>query len=105
MPTYAFTVPRGAFRPSPKVDSAVLHIKDIHTPFANTEEEILFFKVIHAGFAHKRKRLAKNLESLARNVIILEACTSLGIDKNARSEDVPLETWLALANYLANEKK
>ncbi|MDB5244487.1 MAG: hypothetical protein JWN18_357, partial [Parcubacteria group bacterium] len=50
-PKLEFTVPRGAFIPAPKVDSAVLTIRDIsRSQFKNREEEERFFALIHAGF-------------------------------------------------------
>jgi 16S rRNA (adenine1518-N6/adenine1519-N6)-dimethyltransferase len=90
-PRYAFTVPKGAFRPAPSVDSAVLAVRDIsRSHFSGAREEKRFFALIHAGFAHKRKRLAKNLEEAG----FTEAATRVG---DVRAEDVSLAEWLALA--------
>lgn len=99
-PTYAFTVPRGAFFPAPKVDSAVLHIADIGRPFETDAQEQRFFEILHAGFAHKRKRLAKNLEAVAPSAIIAKAFAELDLDKNERAEDVSLDTWKKLVGIL-----
>lgn len=102
-PAYAFTVPRGAFVPAPNVDSAVLHISHISgTNFRTTLEEERFFDILRAGFAHKRKRLAKNLEEVSGKEAIMEAFASIGLDPNARAEDVPLPDWLALAKALSD---
>lgn len=89
-PKYEFTVPRGAFSPAPKVDSAVLTIRDIsRTHFPMREAEERFFALLHAGFAHKRKFVRKNLE---------ESGLSAGdIPEKARAEDVPLSAWLTLS--------
>src|SRR3989338_7175342 len=89
MPKYEFTVPRGAFNPAPKVDSAVLTVRDISRKnFANQAEEKQFFTLLHAGFAHKRKFVRKNL---------IDAGFSAGdIPEKARAEDIPLSVWLAL---------
>ena len=91
-PKYEFTVPRGAFRPAPKVDSAVLTVRDISRKnFSSHKQEELFFKLIHAGFAHKRKFVRKNLS---------DAGLSAGnIPEKARAEDLPLQTWLNLIHY------
>ena len=99
-PKYAFTVPRGAFLPAPKVDSAVLHVAEITHPFPSIREEERFFEVLHAGFAHKRKRLAKNLEAVAPAATIAETLVRLGLSKDVRAEEVPLPAWLALATAL-----
>ncbi len=88
-PVYEFTVPRGAFIPAPKVDSAVLTIKNIsRKAFKTKKQEQKFFDLLHAGFAHKRKFVRSNL-------------TSAGFDprdipEKARAEDLPLATWMAL---------
>lgn len=100
-PKYCFTVPRGAFKPAPNVDSAVLHIGDIRADaFASKEEEELFFAVARAGFAHKRKLLAGNLEAVAPREKAAAALARAGIAPNARAEDVSVEGWRMLARLL-----
>jgi 16S rRNA (adenine1518-N6/adenine1519-N6)-dimethyltransferase len=88
-PKREFNVPRGAFNPAPNVDSAVLTVRNISRKnFATKKEEELFFELIHAGFAHKRKFVRKNL---------LEVGLPSGdIPEKARAEDVSLEQWLAI---------
>lgn len=89
-PSYVVTVPRGAFSPPPKVDSAVLSIKAISRKrFTNTAHEERFFSLIHAGFAHKRKKLKKALEPLIGDRVASVA--------DARAEDISLEKWLQLS--------
>jgi len=89
-PKYEFTVKRGAFRPAPKVDSAVLTVRDISRKnFATKKEEERFFALLHAGFAHKRKFVRKNLT---------DAGLPVGsIPEKARAEDLSLAAWLTLA--------
>lgn len=90
-PKLEFTVPRGAFIPAPKVDSAVFTVRDISRKnFASRDMEKRFFALVHAGFAHKRKFVRKNLA---------DAGFPAGdIPEKARAEDVPLSLWLALAH-------
>ncbi len=88
-PAYLFTVPRGAFSPAPKVDSAVLAIRDISRKnFADNATEHRFFELVRAGFAHKRKFVRKNL--------IEAGLPAGGIPEKARAEDLSLPVWLAL---------
>lgn len=89
-PKYVFTVPRGAFKPAPNVDSAVLTIRGISRKhFHAKSKELRFFELLHAGFAHKRKFVRKNLS---------EAGLSAGdIPEKARAEDVPLRVWISLS--------
>jgi len=89
IPKYEFTVPRGAFSPAPNVDSAVLTIRGISRKnFKNNTEEKRFFELLHAGFAHKRKFVRKNLA---------DAGLPVGdIPERARAEDLSLLELLSL---------
>lgn len=88
-PHYEFTVPRGAFRPAPNVDSAVLTIRDISRKhFRARAEEERFFTFVHAGFAHKRKFLANNLKEVGLSIV--------NFPPKTRAEDFQLADWLAL---------
>ena len=96
-PQYIKTVPRGAFAPPPTVDSAILRVEHISRKnFQNKEMEDRFFTLIHAGFAQKRKLLARNLESvLGKNAPLYMQEAS--IPSKARAEDVSLKEWLCLS--------
>ncbi len=88
-PKYEFTVPRGAFVPAPNVDSAVLSIRNISRDnFKTKEEENMFFDLLHAGFAHKRKFVRNNLKEADRN--------GGAVGEKARAEDLSLTEWLEL---------
>lgn len=101
-PEYCFTVPRGAFRPAPNVDSAVLAIRNIDPAmFSGNGQEQAFFSILRAGFAHKRKRLAKNLEAVSSPERIATAFADAALNKDVRPEDVSLGTWRRLAASLA----
>jgi len=100
VPRYCFTVPRGAFRPAPNVDSAVLTITDIQTPFASPKEEEWFFTVMKTGFMHKRKQLGKNLEEIAPGERVKDALMKAGVTEKIRPEDVPLPAWKVIADTL-----
>ena len=89
-PKYEFTVPKGAFVPAPKVDSAVLTIQNIsRTHFPTKQAEERFFEVIRAGFAHKRKFLSSNLKSVGIRL-------SPDMQK-VRAEDLSLSDWLQIS--------
>lgn len=92
-PKYEFTVPRGAFKPAPNVDSAVLSIRDISRKhFATREEGRRFFALIRAGFAHKRKFVRSNLKEFLSE----KALRVAGVYEGARAEDLSLSDWLDL---------
>jgi 16S rRNA (adenine1518-N6/adenine1519-N6)-dimethyltransferase len=102
-PVYEFTVPRGAFKPAPNVDSAVLSIRDItSSAFATPAEEERFFAILHAGFAHKRKQLAKNLEEVSSKESIDSAFLELGLIPTIRAENLTIDAWKKLSQILSS---
>lgn len=111
-PKYIMKVSKKYFSPSPKVDSAIIAINNISKKnFKNISEENNFFKIIKAGFAHKRKVLRKNLENFCQNEKYVEVGLpkidevfgELGISSNARAEDVSFEKWLKISRNLSTE--
>ncbi|MDP2624806.1 MAG: 16S rRNA (adenine(1518)-N(6)/adenine(1519)-N(6))-dimethyltransferase RsmA, partial [Candidatus Peregrinibacteria bacterium] len=57
-------VPPSHFKPMPKVDSTILNITIYGKPIIEQTDIGNFFKMIHAGFGHRRKKLLKNLGPL-----------------------------------------
>ena len=57
--------------------------------FSTHEEEQLFFALVRAGFAHKRKFVRKNLTD--------SGLSAGNIAEKARAEDLSLQEWLNLA--------
>jgi len=93
-PKIIMKVPARYFSPAPKVDSAVISIKNISrkTFLENNINEEKFWEIIHAGFAHKRKKLSSNLKKLhygGNPSVVLEL-------KNKRAEDLSLLDWISL---------
>lgn len=94
------TVGRGAFNPQPNVDSAVLNIERISKKKLGGVNEKLFFNILHAGFAHKRKQLLPNLSSLYKKDDLLRIFEVCKINPKSRAEDLALETWVKLCNTI-----
>lgn len=88
-PKMVIKVPARYFSPAPKVDSAVISIKNISKRFFTDNQiaENRFWEVLHAGFAHKRKKLSGNLKKL-NNFHLPENL------KNKRAEEMTLADWL-----------
>ncbi len=104
-PTLAYKVSKGSFFPIPKVDSAILKIANISRKnFKNQYHEQLFFKLIHAGFAHKRKFALSNIRHVFPTFPIETIAHELLIPSNARAEDIHLTTWLLFAERLCSYK-
>lgn len=99
-PRHIERVLAGSFAPAPKVDSAVIVIGNISKEFFGNIEEQRFFEIVRAGFASKRKKLSSNLASIIKKEEVIDAFRKLGLDENARAEDIDIETWKKLAANL-----
>jgi 16S rRNA (adenine1518-N6/adenine1519-N6)-dimethyltransferase len=91
-----FDVPPNAFRPVPKVWSAIVRLKPKEN--VEIENEDLFRQIISAGFAQKRKTILNNLKNAPQNLKekivdaekLLESCE---IDSKRRAETLTIEEW------------
>lgn len=90
-------VPRGAFRPSPNVDSAVVRLDPKAAPDA--EKVIALAKV---GFSSRRKQLHGNLSGpgIATSAAVKAALASMGLPETARAENVSVHNWIALRRLI-----
>ncbi len=100
-PSIVAKVTRGNFSPPPSVDSAILLVDGISRDFFTDINETMFFKVVRAGFASKRKFLASNLSMFDKGEV-LRAFAACGIPEKARAEDVPLDVWGRLVEKLTD---
>ncbi len=100
-PKYIEKVSKKYFSPVPKVDSAIIGIYNIGADIFSKISQDLYFKVIKAGFAHKRKFLLSNLEKSGLDGEKLsEIFQNIGISIKARPEDVPFELWIDLVKKI-----
>lgn len=92
----AFEVPARAFTPPPKVDSAVVVLDPLDTPFSDLKT---LGRVTHSAFGQRRKMLRRSLRSLAeQNDLVLEDwLEGAGVDPKARPETLPVKAFQALA--------
>lgn len=91
-------VSRGSFFPSPAVDSAVIAIKDIH---AQKDSE-RFFKLVNAGFHHKRKMLVNNLAEVfdLSKPQVQNICRNASLIEGVRAEELSVSDWVKLDKLL-----
>lgn len=109
-PEILFEVSRGSFMPAPNVDSAVIRLKIRKTPPVAVTNEKLFFRVVKAAFAQRRKTAVNSISNtMALNKqVVAESFEAAGIPANARAEALTLEQFGALSNRLdeaARERK
>ena len=98
----ALRVPPGAFRPPPKVDSAVLHLRVLRAPRIPLADPGRFESVVRAAFAQRRKMLANALAAglgLPLDVV-RRAATAANVDPTRRAETLSLSEFAALATGL-----
>jgi len=98
-PRIVHFIPRGAFRPPPKVDSAVVRIDVYDAPVVDVPDRNTFFQVVKAGFSQRRKQL-RNALAAGLGITPEEARALLnaaGIDPKRRAETLTLEEWARLA--------
>jgi 16S rRNA (adenine1518-N6/adenine1519-N6)-dimethyltransferase len=94
---YGFTVAPGAFKPRPKVDSAVIRLEwNPDVPAARA-----FTDFVHHAFGSRRKKLVNNLLSMFGSLgreEIRKRMRSAGIPENARPEELSVEKFLRVYN-------
>ena len=103
-PEIIIDVPRDSFIPAPNVDSAVIKLDVLKEPKVNVLDEQLFFKVIKFSFLQKRKTLINSLSNsgLLPKDFLEEMLNSLGIDLKVRAEQLTLENFAQIADYIKN---
>jgi len=102
VPRIMARIPAGAFRPVPRVDSAVVRV-DLYDPLPWREVDVeRFFAVARAGFAQSRKQLRNTLiHNLALPAERVNAgLEAAGVDGRRRAETLSLQEWVALSNAL-----
>ena len=92
-----FVVPSGAFRPSPKVESAVARLIPLHDAKPVIADEALFARVVGAAFMQRRKTLRNAVSSLCDSAMI----ESVGIDPGARGETLAVADFVRLTDAIA----
>jgi 16S rRNA (adenine1518-N6/adenine1519-N6)-dimethyltransferase len=102
MPRIISKVGKGNFNPPPKVDSAIICIDDITRASFSGFTEDAFFRMLHAGFASKRKLLARNLSRIYDKNRVESAFSACGINPKVRAEDLSLAQWRDVAIALAS---
>lgn len=108
-PEILFDVPPDCFIPQPKVTSSVIKLTRRSVPPAVPADEQLFFRIVKAGFAMRRKTLVNALASsfgvmLSKDTIAL-AIKSLGLSEQVRGEVLSIKQYAELSDMLQCEIK
>jgi 16S rRNA (adenine1518-N6/adenine1519-N6)-dimethyltransferase len=97
-PELKFVIPKEAFRPAPKVDSAVVHIEILEKPSVIVKNEKIFARVIKTAFSQRRKTLSNSLKGFGKD--IGEKLLQCEIDPRRRPETLSLDEFACLADAL-----
>ena len=102
-PELLFDVPPHCFLPQPKVTSAVVTLRVRQERPWDIDDPALFFRVVRASFAMRRKKLSNGLASgfpeLGKRGAeeVLSAC---GFDANVRGETLGITEFAAIARQI-----
>jgi len=90
-------VPPGAFRPAPKVDSAVVRLVPLPSAQLPDVGHDALDRVVRAAFGQRRKTLSNALSGL----LDAAAIEAAGVDPRARAEQLAPHAFVALAQRLS----
>ena len=93
------TVKPEAFRPPPRVESAVVRLHPHPQPPVAIDAEAVFTKVVKAAFVQRRKTLRNALKGLLDE---RQIC-ALNIDPMRRGETLTLEEFAVLSNAVERQ--
>ena len=89
-----FVVPPGAFRPPPKVDSAVVRLVPRDPATVGIDDRTRFADVVRAAFGQRRKTLRNALSGVCGP----QQFEAAGVSPDARAEQVEVAGFVRLAN-------
>ena len=103
-PKALFDVPPDCFLPRPQVTSTVITLKTRREPPCPVADEALFFRVVRAAYAQRRKTLVNSMMTGFSDLgkeRIAEILTACGLSPTVRGEALTLEQFAAIANRIA----
>ncbi|KAF7600889.1 MAG: 16S rRNA (adenine(1518)-N(6)/adenine(1519)-N(6))-dimethyltransferase [Candidatus Dactylopiibacterium carminicum] len=93
-----FDVPPGAFRPAPKVTSAIVYLQPKPAAECVCTDEALLGRIVTAAFGQRRKTLRNTLREWLKE----EDFVALGIDPQARGETLGVADYVRMVSHLSS---
>jgi len=93
---HLFDVGPGAFKPAPKVDSAIVRLMPYTELPYPVKDHKTFANIVRESFAMRRKTLRNNL----KNRLTSEELEQLGIDPSLRPERLGLPEYTRIADFV-----
>ncbi|GMV54248.1 MAG: ribosomal RNA small subunit methyltransferase A [Betaproteobacteria bacterium] len=91
-----FVIEPGAFRPPPKVRSAIVRLEPEHQSVVAAADMPLFEAIVAAGFQQRRKTLRNSLSRWLGS----DDFARLSLDPGQRAEALDIDTYARIAAYL-----
>jgi len=93
----AFDLPPSAFTPPPKVTSSIVRLRPKNITFTAKEFKLME-RITAAAFGQRRKMLRTSLKSLG--IDVEETLKTIDIPATARAEEIPVEGYIKLMNFM-----
>lgn len=94
---YVLTVPAAAFRPMPKIESAIIRMMPIPRSDLTVRDEKILARIVAAAFSQRRKTLRNSLQEFMKE----SDYVALGIDPGLRAENLSVTDYVNVANHLS----
>ena len=95
-----FDIPPSAFRPHPKVNSCFLQVEFYRRlPYKARDEEFLF-SLIRKAFSQRRKKISNSLKCDYCKDTLKALSVDLNVNLSRRPEEISLEDYCRIADYL-----
>ncbi|MEL6853966.1 MAG: 16S rRNA (adenine(1518)-N(6)/adenine(1519)-N(6))-dimethyltransferase RsmA [Cyanobacteria bacterium J06607_13] len=94
-------VPPSAFKPAPKVDSAVIRLRPRPYP-TPAKDPAMLSQLVKLGFSQKRKMLRNNLQSVIARDMLTAILENLSINVQTRAEGLGVADWVALSDAVGS---
>jgi 16S rRNA (adenine1518-N6/adenine1519-N6)-dimethyltransferase len=93
-------LPPSVFLPQPQVDSVVLLLKGRTPGELEETDAVKFPELVKAGFSERRKQVRKLLSSYGDSDKIEAALDAAGLLLTVRAEEISLNQWIRILNFL-----
>ena len=99
-------LPGNVFHPEASVESRVLELRFYDEPLFPVHEESSFKQLLSVSFSQRRRKLFNSLFSSGiYDRALLEDCfNKFSLDENVRAENLSVEMFTKLSNYLSDKK-
>jgi 16S rRNA (adenine1518-N6/adenine1519-N6)-dimethyltransferase len=105
VPKMVAKVTKGNFWPEPKVDSAILEIRNLKSEIRDRVSD-RFFDVVKAGFSNKRKQAWRNI-SVGLGIdgeVVKQVLDEVVGNEKVRAQELSVEEWVMVVEKLSTQQ-